>query len=95
MNSTDTAVLEIDEVVTMPTMTPLRKTVKSALEDYLLQLGDQEPVNFYQFVLEQIEAPLLEVVMRLTKNNQLKAAQLLGLSRGTLRKKLKQYNLDY
>jgi Fis family transcriptional regulator len=40
-----------------------------------------------------VEAPLLEEVLRYTRNNQTKAAVLLGLNRGTLRKKLKQYDL--
>ena len=39
------------------------------------------------------EAPMLEVVMKYTRHNQTKAAQVLGLNRGTLRKKLKQYGL--
>lgn len=72
----------------------LRQSVRTALENYLLHLDGQYPVNLYELVLEEIETPLLQVVMQLTKKNQSKAAKLLGLSRGTLRKKLKQYNLD-
>jgi Fis family transcriptional regulator len=44
-------------------------------------------------VLEEVEPPLLRAVLRHTRNNQSKAARMLGLSRGTLRKKLKQYGL--
>ncbi len=44
-------------------------------------------------VLSEVEAPLLEVVMDYANHNQTKASQLLGLNRGTLRKKLKQYGL--
>ena len=40
-----------------------------------------------------MEAPLLETVMHYVKGNQTKASELLGLNRGTLRKKLKQYDL--
>jgi Fis family transcriptional regulator len=40
-----------------------------------------------------VEAPLLEQVMQYTRNNQTKASNMLGLNRGTLRKKLKQYGL--
>lgn len=86
------AVLERDEVTLKNP--PLRNSVKKALEDYFLHLDDQKPANLYDLVLEEIEAPLLEVVMKITKNNQSTAAKLLGISRGTLRKKLKQYNLD-
>jgi Fis family transcriptional regulator len=44
-------------------------------------------------VLQEIEAPLLEIVMKNTRQNQTKAAEMLGLNRGTLRKKLKRYSL--
>jgi Fis family transcriptional regulator len=45
-------------------------------------------------VMAEVEAPLLETVMRYTRDNQSKAAELLGINRATLRKKLKQYHLD-
>lgn len=92
--SSDLSVLEYNGEVTPASTPPLRQSVKKALEEYFLNLGDQLPMNLYDLVLEQIEAPLLEVVMKLTKHNQSKAAKFLGLSRGTLRKKLKQYQLD-
>ena len=44
-------------------------------------------------VLAEVEAPLLETVMEFTRGNQTKASTLLGLNRGTLRKKLKKYGL--
>ena len=49
--------------------------------------------DVYQMVLAEIEAPLLEEIMAYTRNNQTKASIMLGLNRGTLRKKLKQYDL--
>lgn len=73
---------------------PLRECVKQALENYFTHLEGHTPANLYDLVLEEIETPLLEVVMQYVRNNQCKAAILLGISRGTLRKKLKQYNLD-
>lgn len=73
---------------------PLRASVETALHNYFAQLGEATPNNLYELVLAEVEAPLLEVVLRQTRGNQTKAAQMLGLSRGTLRKKLKQYNLD-
>jgi Fis family transcriptional regulator len=45
-------------------------------------------------VLEQVEEPLLEAVMRYSAGNQSRAAEILGINRGTLRKKLKSYGLD-
>jgi Fis family transcriptional regulator len=72
---------------------PLRTCVTQALENYFSQLEGNAPSNLYELVLAEVESPLLEVVLRQTRGNQTKAAKLLGISRGTLRKKLKQYDL--
>lgn len=77
-----------------PPSQPLRDCVLTALNNYFTQLDGELPRNVYTMVLNEIEAPLLEVVMQFTKGNQSKAAVLLGLSRGTLRKKLHLYGLD-
>ncbi|MFT7110200.1 MAG: Fis family transcriptional regulator [Psychrobacter glaciei] len=71
----------------------LRDSVEKALESYFAQLDGQPVTEVYDLVLSEVEAPLLEVVMRYTKDNQTKASVLLGLNRGTLRKKLKQYGM--
>ena len=49
--------------------------------------------DVYNLVLSEVEPPLLEAVLRYTRNNQTKASTVLGMNRGTLRKKLKQYEL--
>ena len=72
---------------------PLHDSVRQALENYLSQIKNQTPSNLYELILGEVEAPLMECVMEYTKNNQSRAAILLGLSRGTLRKKLKLYGL--
>lgn len=72
---------------------PLHDSVRQALENYLSQLKDQLPSNLYELILAEVEAPLMEAVMEYTKSNQSRAAIVLGLSRGTLRKKLKMYGL--
>lgn len=74
-----------------PTLTD---TVKTTLLDYFNELEGSEPVDIYDMVLRQIEAPLLQVVMEQVDGNQTRAAAYLGLNRGTLRKKLKMYDLD-
>ena len=71
----------------------LRDNVEQSLNSYFRQLDGQPVTDVYQMVLSEIEAPLFETVMHYTKDNQTKASQLLGLNRGTLRKKLKQYGL--
>ena len=72
---------------------PLHDSVRQSLENYLSQLKGQLPSNLYELILAEVEAPLMECVMEYTKNNQSRAAIVLGLSRGTLRKKLKMYGL--
>lgn len=72
---------------------PLHDSVRQSLENYLSQLNGQAPSNLYELILAEVEAPLMECVMEYTKNNQSRAAIVLGLSRGTLRKKLKMYGL--
>lgn len=71
----------------------LRDSVAIALNNYFQHLEGQPVTDVYNMVLSEVEAPLLEEVLRYTRNNQTKAAVLLGLNRGTLRKKLKQYDL--
>ena len=71
----------------------LRDCVKSTMDTYLKQLDGHAPGQVYQMFLAEVEAPLLEVVMKHVRGNQSKAAELLGINRGTLRKKLKMYDL--
>ncbi|WP_303291152.1 DNA-binding transcriptional regulator Fis [Marinobacter sp. SS5-14b] len=71
----------------------LRDSVEVALKNYFAQLDGTPVSEVYQLVLSEVEAPLLEEVMKYTRNNQTKASTMLGLNRGTLRKKLKQYGL--
>jgi Fis family transcriptional regulator len=62
------------------------------MDRYFEHLGGQSTVNLYDLVMTEVETPLLMAVLEYTKNNQSKAAEILGLNRGTLRKKLKQYD---
>ena len=72
---------------------PLHDSVRQALESYFSQLKGTSPNNLYEMVLGEVEVPLIEAVMEYTRGNQSRAAILLGLSRGTLRKKLKIYGM--
>ncbi len=71
----------------------LRNCVRRSLTDYFANLEGEEVNNVYQTVLAELEIPLLEKVLEHTRGNQTRAAEMLGLNRGTLRKKLKQYGL--
>lgn len=81
------------ESVQMDGATTLRDCVETTLSNYFAQLDGAPVTDVYQLVLSEVEAPLLEQVLKYTRNNQTKASVLLGLNRGTLRKKLKQYGL--
>lgn len=71
----------------------LSHAVKHSIRRYLYELDGVHPDNMYELVLRQIEQPLFEAILEHTKGNQSRAAELLGLNRGTLRKKLRTYNL--
>jgi Fis family transcriptional regulator len=82
-----------DENPAIASASNLRDAVTAAVREYLDQLDGQLSTDVYQMVLAEIEAPLLTEIMAYTRKNQTRASLMLGLNRGTLRKKLKQYNL--
>ncbi len=71
----------------------LRSEVEKSLRRYFQHLEDEPVTDLHQMVMSEVEAPLLEAVMRYTGNNQSKASLMLGLNRGTLRTKLKHYGM--
>ncbi len=75
-----------------PTQT-LRESVADSLRSYFSKLDGHAPDDLYRMVIEEVERPLLESVMNYCGGNQTKAAKCLGLNRGTLRKKLKYYDV--
>lgn len=72
---------------------PLRVHVERAVREYFAALDDETPTNLYELIIREVELPLLTVVLEQTRGNQTKCAQILGLNRGTLRKKLKTHHL--
>lgn len=73
---------------------PLRAQVEAALQDYFRRLdGHPPPANLYQLVLREVEPPLLASVLDYTGGNQSRAAEILGMNRTTLRKKLRRYGI--
>lgn len=69
----------------------IANSVTQSVQKYLSELKGTEPVDLYQFVLEEVETPLFKAVMEHCKYNQSRAAIMLGISRGTLRTKLRRY----
>ena len=74
------------------TQKPLRDSVKQALKNYFAQLNGQDVNDLYELVLAEVEQPLLD--MEYTRGNQTRAALMMGINRGTLRKKLKKYGMN-
>ena len=72
---------------------PLCDVVKRSVDRYFKDLNGQEPANLHELVLSQVERPLLEIVLREARGNISKAAQILGINRATLRRRLKKYEL--
>jgi len=86
--------LNIDEKPkTYAHWTSLHTCIDMLLNHYFSELGDYEPKQLHNLVLEAVEIPLLKSVMRQCEGNQTRAATILGISRVTLRKKLAHYKL--
>lgn len=73
---------------------PLRVCTEEALRKYFHDLDGDMPSELYAMVLGEIEPPLLKTVLEYTRGNQSRAAEILGLNRSTLRKKLRQYGIN-
>jgi Fis family transcriptional regulator len=73
--------------------TELHDCVRRTLNRYFRDLDGQAPHAIYDMVLTAVEKPMLEVVMKQAEGNQTVAAQMLGINRNTLRKKLTEHDL--
>ena len=73
----------------------LKNFTADALRSYFNNLNGHKPADIYKLVLGEVEPPLLSSVMEYTKGNQTLASEILGINRATLRKKLKQYQLNH
>jgi two-component system nitrogen regulation response regulator GlnG len=81
------ATLEVDQL-------SLEEIIRHKLEDYFRRTGDVELDNLYSLVIERIERPLIELTLKKTRGNQIRAAQILGINRNTLRKKILDLRID-
>ncbi len=73
---------------------PISACIDTALERYFHDLEGHQPADLYRMVINEVELPLLKSVLDYTRGNQSKAAEILGINRSTLRKKLECYNLN-
>ena len=67
--------------------------VRRTLNRYFRDLDGEQPHAIYDMVMNCVEKPMLEVVMRQANGNQTVAADMLGINRNTLRRKLTEYEL--
>jgi Fis family transcriptional regulator, factor for inversion stimulation protein len=73
---------------------PLRNHAERALNDYFASLNGHRPAHLYDLVIREVEEPLFRAVLDYVEGNQSRAAGILGINRGTLRKKLRQLGLS-
>jgi len=74
---------------------PLRNVIEETLHRYFTHLDPKTPpTSLYDFVIKEVEIPLLKKALNFTNGNQFKAALMLGISRNTLRRKIALYELN-
>lgn len=73
---------------------PLSYYVHASLNRYFKELNGCEPNELYRLILSEVEKPLLENVMQHCDGNNSRAAEILGINRATLRKKIQQYQIN-
>lgn len=71
----------------------IARYVRKAMDAYFRDLDGERPAAIYDMVICSVEKPLIETVLARVDGNQTQAAQLLGLNRNTLRKKMKAYGI--
>jgi Fis family transcriptional regulator len=73
---------------------PLRSHAEQALDSYFASLNGHAPGHLYDLVMREVEEPLFRAVLDYAEGNQSRAADILGINRGTLRKKLRHYGIS-
>jgi len=68
--------------------------ISRKLRNSLSQMNLQEMDSLYEMVLHQMERPLIDIILEKTRGNQVKAAEILGINRNTLRKKIQILDID-
>jgi Fis family transcriptional regulator len=77
----------------MKNETDLVRSVRRAIDGYFRDLDGEKPRGVYEMVISCVERPLIEAVLTQVDGNQTHAAQMLGINRNTLRKKMKTHGI--
>lgn len=75
--------------------TEMARMVRRAIDGYFRDLDGEKPCHVYDMVINSVEKPLLESVLHRVRGNQTHAAEMLGINRNTLRKKMKEYGIKF
>ena len=67
--------------------------IKKSMDEYFKDLDGEKPCAIHHMVIASVEKPLLESILKHAQGNQTRAAELLGLNRNTLRKKMQEYGI--
>ena len=99
LEAVETELAEASPAATVSTEAPANEGLSGAAERHLRDYfaahkGGLPPAGLYDRVLREVERPLIMLTLGATRGNQLKAAQLLGLNRNTLRKKIRALDID-
>jgi len=73
----------------------MARMVRKAIEGYFRDLDGEKPCAVYDMVINCVEKPLLESVLHRVRGNQSHAAEMLGINRNTLRKKIKVHGIKF
>lgn len=92
LSITDVQNTDIEMQSVQSTSIPLCQSVREFLKQHFMQFS-QPPADFYELILAEIEAPMLEIVLQYVGQNQSRAARILAMSRGNLRKKMQRYGM--
>lgn len=75
--------------------TEMARMVRRAIDGYFRDLDGEKPCRVYDMVINSVEKPLLESVLHRVRGNQTHAAEMLGINRNTLRKKMKEHGIKF
>lgn len=71
----------------------LNKLVEQVVRQYLADMGSTPPDNLHEIIIREVERPLIQTVLEHVGGNQSRAAQILGITRATLRTRIQRYEL--
>ncbi len=74
--------------------TPFEDIIRQRIKNYLEKIKGTNLTDVYKTIIGTTEKIIIEEILILSKNNQIKASNLLGINRNTLRKKIKEFNIS-